>query len=369
MRAPDAACPTPVLISVSTLVAGAMGGSEVYARELIAALQRRNDVQLRVVAPRTDVLASTEGSTGVTTLPGSSSAARLTTQMLVQYSARARAAARSSAVIHYPLQVQTPSAPGACRLLTVHDVQHLDMPHLFGRAERIYRRFRYDLPARDTDGIITISQFSKARIVHRLGLTPGLVHVIPLGHDIPPQTEPREREDFVLYPANAWPHKNHARLIEAVKLLRTRRPGVRLVLTGAHASLFSDAPHWVESKGRVSREELLALYRAALCVAIPSLYEGFGLPALEALASGTPVAAAAIGALKEVCGEAATYFDPYDPREMSRAIEQAIDSGDDLGRLGLARSTNFTWGRSAERHAETYAWALRKKRRPASCRC
>ena len=110
----------------------------------------------------------------------------------------------------------------------------------------------------------------------------------------------------------------------------------------------------MESLGLVSREELAGLYRRAACLVFPSLHEGFGLPVLEAMASGCPVAASSVGALPEVCGDAAILFDPEDVHAMENAVREALSRADELSEAGLARAARFTWEESARRHEDVY---------------
>src|SRR5205823_2212382 len=133
----------------------------------------------------------------------------------------------------------------------------------------------------------------------------------------------RAREPFLLYPANWWPHKNHERLLEAFAAVRRERPEVRLVLTGSDHP--GGLPQGVSSLGRVSDERLADLYRSAAALVFPSLYEGFGLPPLEALACGCPVAVSRAGALPEVCGDAAVYFDPTAVEDIARGIADVLE--------------------------------------------
>src|SRR5207245_2507795 len=109
-------------------------------------------------------------------------------------------------------------------------------------------------------------------------------------------------------------------------------------------------PDQVERLGVVPVEELASLYRTAACLVFPSLYEGFGLPPLEAMASGCPVAAARAGAIPEVCGEAAVYFDPEDPEAIANGVREALALADELRELGIARAAVFTWEETARRH-------------------
>jgi glycosyltransferase involved in cell wall biosynthesis len=235
---------------------------------------------------------------------------------------------------------------------TVHDLQHEVFPHFFSRAELVYRRVVYGWTVRRSRIVIALSEHGRQALIDRYRLAPERVRAIPHGidHD---RFRPAagEREPFLLYPANRWPHKNHERLFEAFALLRKERPELRLVLTGSgHEG--KPLPDGVEARGRVSLDELVGLYRTAAALVFPSLYEGFGQPPLEAMACGCPVAVARASSLPEVCGDAAEYFDPTSPEEIAAAILRALRA--ERVDAGLARAALFTWDESARRHDAVY---------------
>ena len=153
----------------------------------------------------------------------------------------------------------------------------------------------------------------------------------------------------MLYPARGWKHKNHARLIDAMRLVRSRHPEMRLVLTGGGLDALGELPDWVDRRGLVSDEELRDLYRRAGVLAFPSLYEGFGLPPLEAMASGCPVAASDAGSLPEVVGRYAVLFDPLSPESIAGGIEEAMADGP----RPVATQVSTTRGPSPGRGAAT----------------
>ena len=241
--------------------------------------------------------------------------------------------------------------------MTLHDFQHHDFPENFSRSRRAFRRRAYDGAAREAQAVIVASEFVRAQAVDLLGLDGSQVHVIAHGveHDVfKPSDEPREQ--FLLYPARPWPHKNHARLLEAFGELRRERPDLRLcspaTVTGRRSSLREST-----TSGYVSRDELADLYRRAACLVFPSLYEGFGLPVLEAMASGCPVAASDRGAIPEVCGDAAVLFDPDDAHAIANGVREALARADELRERGIAHAAAFTWEDTARRHEAVYRQA------------
>jgi glycosyltransferase involved in cell wall biosynthesis len=125
------------------------------------------------------------------------------------------------------------------------------------------------------------------------------------------------------------------------------------VLTGAGTERLGGAPG-VEGRGAVSGEGLVSLYRRAACLVFPSRYEGFGLPPLEAMACGTPVAAARAGSIPEVCGDAAVLFDPDDADAVAEGVREAMRRAPELGIVGLRRAATFTWDAAAAAHESVY---------------
>jgi glycosyltransferase involved in cell wall biosynthesis len=258
-------------------------------------------------------------------------------------------------VLHFPLTVTIPRGTGVPVATTVHDLQHELLPRFFSRAELAYRRVAYRAAVRGSRLVITVSEHVKETIVERLGVAPERVRVIHLGMDLERLRPGQDgREQFLLYPANSWPHKNHMQLLEAFALVRRERPDLRLVLTGSGLERLPAAAG-VEVRGHVPSEELVRLYQTAAALVFPSLYEGFGLPPLEAMACGLPVSAARAGALPEICGDAARYFDPTNPEEMAAVILEVLTDDGSLAKRGLVRVGAFTWDECARRHDDVYA--------------
>jgi glycosyltransferase involved in cell wall biosynthesis len=350
-----------VELPMLTLVPGISGGSETYARELCRALARVGEHEYEALVP---TLAPDAGgglptvvATGYrasTTIPG-----RLRAMAAAALRpGRLRGQLERADAVHYPLTVPIPRVE-LPSVLTLLDVQHLDLPDLFPRGERLFRRLAYDRAARRADRVIVISEWARERVVERLGLDRERVHAIHLGVDherFTPAPAVR-REPFLLYPARPWPHKNHARLFEAFADVRRQRPELRLVLTGVGHDP-ARLPAWVETLGGVSADELVALYRRAAALVFPSLYEGFGLPPVEAMACGCPVAASNAASLPEVLGDAAVLFDPRDPGSIAAGIEEALARADELGSRGIGRAAAFTWDATARAHDRVYEAAV-----------
>ena len=347
-----------VLLSMLTLVPGGMGGSETYVRELVRELSGRDLDVSALVSPAGAGFGGGMAEQVVADFP-TGAAARDRARALVLAGLRRRRLAAWSAgpdVVHYPFTVPVPPTVDDQRsVVTLLDVQHRDLPQLFSRAERAYRSVAYDRAARHADAVVTISNFCKQRIVAHLGIDPTRIHVAHLGvraEEFTPQLG--AREPFLLYPAKGWPHKNHRTLFDAFRLLRADRPDLHLVLTGAQTHELAPVPDGVEVRGLVERAELVELYRRAAVTVFPSRYEGFGLPPIEAMASGCPVAVAAAGTLPEGVGDAGVLFDPDDPDDVARGVEEAIDRASELQHPALERSRAFTWGACADVHERVY---------------
>jgi glycosyltransferase involved in cell wall biosynthesis len=345
-------------ISLLTLARGDQGGAETYASELARSLRSAGTLEYVVLvpAPARDAAEGLEtvavrtlsfASRGPARIPSVSVSARLSRSV--------RRALRELDAVHYPLTVPVPKSR-APRIVTLHDLQHHDLPGLFTRAQRLFRARAYDRAVQTSSATIVPSEFVRERALELLAVDPRRVHVVPHGvdHGLFRPSDGAGEQAFLLYPARPWPHKNHRRLFQAFVDLRRERPDLRLVLTGGGVERLKWLPGGAEPLGLVSREELASLYRRAACLVFPSLHEGFGLPALEAMASGCPVAAARAGALPEVCGDAAVLFDPADVHAIADGIRDALARADELRALGLARASAFTWERSARRHEDVY---------------
>lgn len=266
-------------------------------------------------------------------------------------------------VVWYPwARIRSRPAAGHA-VATIHDLApfYLHNASWLRRLDRWRRQLRLRRTARLADRIITDSAFSRNDIIARLGVAPGLVTAIPLAADdfTPASTSDQAAlaacfgigERFLLYVGAGDRRKNLVRLVEAYGRLRARGYGeVTLVLCGPKVP--RSAPPGVRWLGRVSDEDLRALYRAAVALVHPSLLEGFGLPVLEAMASGTLVICSNATSLPEVAGDAALYVDPMDVEGLAAAMERCLRDGtlrDSLRGRGLIQARKFSWEETARR--------------------
>jgi glycosyltransferase involved in cell wall biosynthesis len=186
--------------------------------------------------------------------------------------------------------------------------------------------------------------------VELLDVAEAKVRVVPNGvADTFAPDGPAEPGDYVLAVGTIEPRKNLSRLAEA-----TRRLGVELRVVGAPGWGHVELGTGVRRLGRVPDGELARLYRGARCLAYPSIYEGFGIPIVEAMASGTPVVTSRGGATEEVAGGAAVLVDPLDPTAIAAGIKEAAARRDELVQAGLGRARDFDWDDVARRTADVY---------------
>jgi len=227
--------------------------------------------------------------------------------------------------------------------------------------------------------VLTVSESSKRDILRFVNINPEKIDVIYNGYDERFAIEPKEEDvvrvreryqlhdEFVLYAGNVKPHKNLERLIDAFHLVRNKGlDHLKLVLIGAEISKYAAlrrAVHrhqlhkYVRFLGYLPEETLAVMYRLAGVFVFPSLYEGFGLPPLEAMASGTPVVTSNVSSLPEVAGDAAVLVNPYDPAAIAEGIYQVLTDEQlrrGLRQRGLARARQFSWEDSARRVREVY---------------
>jgi len=370
-------------VNLLYLVPGEVGGSEVYARELLSAIHRLEpELELVVYcAPEAaEQLAGTDWGAGATlrTAPGRSRSKPLRAALEQTWlPLRAR---RDRVELLHSLGTTAPIFGSVPSVVTVLDLIFDHVPSTFPPLSRAGLRLIVPRAARRAAAVVAISQHGREDVASELGVARDGVFVTYLaaggGGAAPATTEAELRRRFELYSSQvvlcvsaALAHKNLERLIDAFAPLARERD-TTLVLVG-HGGADRDAlaaraaaagiGDRVRLTGWIERSELEGLYRAALVFAYPSLIEGFGIPILEAMARGVPVACSTAGALVEVAGSAAEFFDPLDVGAITAALQRLLDDGrrrEELIALGRAREREFSWDRCAAATLAVYEWVL-----------
>ena len=251
--------------------------------------------------------------------------------------------ARDADVLHCPTY-RAPLRSSVPVVVTVHDLAVLRRPEAFPPWTRTYSRLVVPRVVRAARIVAAVSEFTADEVERLLGLPRERIRVVPNAADASFSPDgPRADGDYVLAVGTLEPRKNLARAIEAA-----RRLGLELRVAGD--------PGWggIEARGPgvtwigfASDDELARLYRGARCVVYPSLYEGFGIPVLEAMACGAPVVTSRGGATEEVAGGAAVLVDPEDAASIAAGITEAVARADELRAAGLRRARDYSWDESA----------------------
>lgn len=257
-------------------------------------------------------------------------------------------------------------------LVTIHDAAHVAMPELFpGWRKRIYSALMFRAALQKARAILTVSQFTANELQRLFGrwAMPEQIQVVSNGVDaawysISPQERPHER-GYLLYVGNVKPHKNLKGLLAAFGLMQDC-VDLDLLIVGEKEGFLTGDYGLMESAkkfgdrvcftGRVSFELLQQYYAHAMALVLPSYYEGFGLTALEAMASGCPVAASRAASLPEVCGDAAIYFDPSDIKEIAAILLRLVSEESLRQNLivrGRKKVQDYSWDSAANKTVET----------------
>jgi glycosyltransferase involved in cell wall biosynthesis len=277
--------------------------------------------------------------------------------------------------------------PGVPTVSVIYDLQHLAYPDFFSAAERGHRDGFFSRVRQTADAIVCISEFTRREVIARLGIDEARVSAIPIAVHarlpLPPAEQVqavRERyglEDapFLLFPANGWPHKNHRVLLVAFARVVRERPDlrVRLVLAGNLLGMSQELSEAVETMGLADRvrlvgfvpdADLAALWRGAACLVFPTLYEGFGIPLVEAMRFGTPIISSDAASLPEVGGDAARYVDPRRPGDIAAAIIEMLEHPTlhhELTVRGAQRLSRFDTGAMVRSYLDVIDRALAVK--------
>lgn len=275
---------------------------------------------------------------------------------------------------HGPLLVAPMMAP-CPTVVTIHDLSFIQFPHLFRPANRLYLTVMTRLSAQRARRFIAVSDHTASESVHLLGIPRARIDVVYHGVDssfkpLPKATVEAFRQRmglpqrFVLCVGTLEPRKNHIRLAEA--FARLRYDDAKLVLVGGRGWLYEELFAKVEAldmsddivfAGYVTYEDLPLWYNAATTFAYPSLYEGFGMPVLEAQACGTPVMTSTASSLPEAAGDGALMVDANDVNAIAAGLDRILADEplrDDLRARGLAHASQFTWAQTARETARVY---------------
>ena len=338
-------------------------GNETYVRGLLSGLAALDGVTVAAAVPPDHQVGPTE--TGAITwlpLPTDSSLRRLSGD-LAHLSRRWKADLLHATYIA-PYRSRCPV------VVSVHDVSFRRFPEYFSWRDRVLFSTLLPSSLRRAAAILTLSSHSRDELRHFYPRLRTPIHVVPaapsqtfrpLAADAAVAAVARHgvRGPFLLAVGSVQPRKNLTRLVQAFAGVHRRHPDLHLVIVGPSGYRASALRETIDSHdladtvrllGYMADEDLVALYNAAVALVYPSVYEGFGLPVVEAMACGRPVIAANTSSLPEVAGNAALLVDPFDVAALGAAMERLVTNpteADDLGRRGLARVTQFSWQRTA----------------------
>jgi alpha-1,3-rhamnosyl/mannosyltransferase len=383
VTAATAARPTPLRVGVNLLwlVPGVVGGSEEYTTRLLRGLAADPppDLHLTLFALRSFAEAHPDLVAAYPTVTTRQDGRRKAERVATEATWLAREAGRRNIGLLHHAGGVIPPGPAIGRIpaaLTIHDLQPLVMPENFSSVKRRWLTTMLPRSARRAAMVFTPSEPASASVVERLAVPADRVRTVPHGIE-PPQPVPdgdiaavraryRLGEQVVLYPAITYPHKDHVTLVQAFGRLARSRPDLTLVLPGgagpseadvSAAIRASGAGEQVRRTGRIPWSDLAALYASATVVAVPSLFEGFGAPALEAMAAGVPVVVADATALPWVVGDAGLKFRPGDVGQLTSELARVLDQPpvhDTLAAAGRVQAERFTWDRAAADLAAGY---------------
>jgi glycosyltransferase involved in cell wall biosynthesis len=282
-------------------------------------------------------------------------------------------------LIHHPFNVLNPVSSGIPSVLTINDIQHEYYPEFFAAGDLHKRRTLCKPSAEEAARIITISDFTRRCVIEKYGINAGKIEVVHIGcgEEYRPVDDSaglalmRQKygldRPFLYYPAGSWPHKNHKTLLAALKLLKERRrfDGM-LVLTGiamrTHDTVLAEIENlglgdMVKILGYLPYSELPYIYNLATLLVFPSLFEGFGIPLVEAMACGCPVVCSNVTSLPEVAGNAAVLFEPLSPEDIADKVWNVWVSASEQQRLcdaGWERVKAFSWEEIARKTLAVY---------------
>jgi glycosyltransferase involved in cell wall biosynthesis len=352
------------------------GGNETYIRNLITALAELDQTHEYTlyfsVAAAAEVWRNRYANFAVRLLPPPTPLVRVPLALALELRRR------PVDVLH--VQYTAPPFCPAPVVTTIHDLAFEHLPETFTRRGKAQLRLTVRRTARHAAHILTVSEFSRQDIIKTYHLPPGKITVTHNGCEAQFTPQPAaEREaatikqkfgiarDYLLAVGSLQPRKNLVRLLRAYAQLREQQPDfqLQLVIVGRQLWLYQEILREIRQQnfvadvivtGYASDADLPALYRSAVALLYPSLFEGFGLPPLEAMACGTPVITSNSSSLPEVVGDAALLVNPYDESELAQAMWRITNDAalrSQLSQAGLQQAKRFTWAAAAEK-----TWAV-----------
>ena len=379
--------PLRIGINALSLAPGRMGGVETYFNDLIDSLQdadRENEYVVLLNLQNVRTLPLRNRNFSIRHFHYGYSSARYLLRGFLKNAFGVDPLARlvdrlGLNVIHHPFTILDPINMQTPAVLTFWDMQQEFFPEYFSGLELYLRKKSYRRSAEKAKHIITCSTFTKNCLVEKYGIDEKKISIIypGVGKGFRPIDDGSRLEEirrkysldfpFLYYPAATWPHKNHRNLLMSLKILKeTRGFDGKLVLTGIPVTSGAEISrqteglglkHHVISLGYLPHEELRLIYNLARLLVFPSLFEGLGIPVLEAMACGCPVACSGTTSLPEIVGDHGFVFDPHSPQDIAEkvwAIWQDSSLREELRRKGLQRSKDFDWSDAARKTAAVY---------------
>ena len=338
-----------MLIDIRVLTHKHYSGVENYTKNILSALQKLSALQITQAKPKTS----------------NKYLAHLWVHLFVAFS--------KESLLFFPANIAPIFCPRSKKLvLTLHDLAFKEQAHTFSLFFRIYYTLLIPLNIKRADAIITVSEASKKTIISHYPKARSKISVIPLAADaIYYKRQKIQKEDTILYVGSLNQRKNFLRLIEAFELIKDQKTTLTLVGNFSESFALDTEAKAAIDKARanpkihflhnISDQQLALLYNKAKIFILPSLYEGFGLPLLEAMCSQTAIIASDIEVFHEVGGDAVLYCDPHDPNDIKEKITLLLNDvtlRHFMETKAKIRALDFSWNKTAKKHLEVFTKVL-----------